>query len=218
MPLAARHHDDPAPPLVPAPALTIAREEDAAFMAALQRRDEAEIAARFAAGHRAYVARWEGEAAAWGWVATRSAVIGELGATFALPPRERYLWNFVTLPSHRGRGIYPRLLDAIVRAESREADRFWIVYAPENHASGAGVRRAGFADLADLSFDASGRPALRELFRGGAATAARLFGLPEVGESLAPCWRCVRVGRPGMSCRPGECRCDYQRPESGCAA
>ena len=81
---------------------------------------------RFDAGHRAYVALWDGEPAAWGWVATTAAEIGELESSFAIPRGERYLWNFVTFPSHRGLGIYPRLLDAIVRLESAEAGRFWI--------------------------------------------------------------------------------------------
>ena len=218
MPLAARHRNDPAPQLTPAPGLTIERLDDVALMGALQGRTEAEIGARFDAGHRAYVARSGGEPAAWGWAATRSATIGELGTTFQIPARERYLWNFVTLAAHRGKGIYPRLLDAIVRAESAEADSFWVAYAPENHASGAGVRKAGFTDLVELSFDAEGRAALRELFAGGAAAAARMLGLPLSDAELAPCWRCVRAGRPPMSCRPGSCRCDYQVPKSGCHA
>lgn len=42
----------------------------------------------------------------------------EIDDRFAVPQADRYLWNFVTLPTYRGRGIYPRLLDAIVDAES----------------------------------------------------------------------------------------------------
>ncbi|HEV2642427.1 MAG TPA: hypothetical protein VGT98_06960 [Candidatus Elarobacter sp.] len=187
-------------------------------MAALQQRAEVDMARRLDAGHRAYVAVCDGQRAAWGWVATRSAEIGEVGASFTLPAGERYLWNFVTLANFRGRGIYPRLLEAIVRAESREAARFWIAYAPENRASGAGIRKAGFVDLAELSFDASGRAALTPLLPGGARVASRVLGLPEARESLAPCWRCVRAGRGSMSCAPDQCRCDYQRPASGCAA
>jgi hypothetical protein len=188
-------------------------------MAALQRRSVEEMAARFAAGHRAYLAWWNGEPAAWGWVATRDAWIGELRAAVVLPRGERYLWNFVTLPSHRGRGIYPRLVDAIVRAESGEAERFWIARAPENHASGAGIAKAGFATVATLSFDAAGRPALREEARGAGAAAARVLGHPLAGDALAPCWRCARAADGGASrCRDGACSCDYQRPESGCAA
>lgn len=218
MPFAARHRDDPVPHLDPLPGLDVRREVDAEVMAALQGRTAAEMQRRLAEGHRAYVARRDGEPAAWGWVATRSAAIGELGSAFALPHGERYLWNFVTLAAHRGLGVYPRLLQAIVRAESRDAQRFWIAYAPENHASGAGIRKAGFVALAELSFDAAGRAALRDLTPGGARVAARVLGLPEARESLAPCWRCVRAGRGAMSCAAGACRCDYQRPERGCAA
>jgi GNAT superfamily N-acetyltransferase len=217
MPFAARHRADPVPPLAPLPGLTVRREEDARVLAALQRRSEEEIARRFAAGHRAYVACRDGEPAAFGWVATRTADIGELGSSFTIPSRERYLWNFVTLPAHRGVGVYPRLLDAIVRAES-SAERFWIAYAPENHASGAGIRKAGFVALAELSFDALGRAALKALVPGGARVAARVLGLPEATVDLAPCWRCVRAGRGSMSCAPDACRCDYQVKTSGCAA
>jgi hypothetical protein len=219
MPLATRHRDDPAPTLAPIPGLSVRLETSAAAMAALQGRSEDEMHRRLAAGHRAYVARLGGTAAAWGWVATRTADIGELGSAFRIPDGERYLWNFVTLASHRGMGIYPRLVDAIVRVESADAERFWIARAPENHASGSGIRRAGFATVAELSFDAAGRPAVRATVEGGGALAARLLGIAEAADSLARCWRCVRAGRSAaMSCAAGECRCDYQRPQSGCAA
>ena len=218
MPFAAYHLADSVPALAPLRGLLASRETSAALMAQLQRRDEAELVARFEDGHRAYVARLDGQPAAWGWVATRSARIGELGATFDIPRGERYLWNFVTLASHRGMGIYSRLLQSIVRAESREAERFWIAYAPENGASGAGIRKAGFVDIAEMSFDDAGRPALRSLMLGGGAVASRVLGLPQVDAPLAPCWRCVRAGRGAMSCAEGACRCDYQVPKSGCAA
>jgi GNAT superfamily N-acetyltransferase len=204
--------------LSPLAGMSVRRELDAAAMASLQNRSIEEIAARFAAGHRAYVAVIDGQAAAWGWVATRTADIGELDAKLTLNADERYLWNFVTLPSHRGLGIYPRLLQAIVSAESAEAERFWIGYAPENHASGAGIRKAGFVSAAEMSFDAQGRPALRAMTADGAKAASRVLGLPITSEPLSPCWRCVRAGRPGMSCPQGSCQCDYQQPKSGCAA
>jgi len=218
MALAARHRDDPAPSLAPLPGLTVRRETDPVAMAALQGRAVEEMARRFDAGHRAYVADVDGVPAAWGWVATRVADIGELGASFEIASGERYLWNFVTLAAFRGRGIYPRLIEGILRAESAEAERFWIAYAPENHASGAGIARAGFLAVAELSFDADGRPALRELRPGGALVAARVLGLAESATALAPCWRCVRAGRGAMACAQGACRCDYQVPRSGCMA
>jgi len=218
MPFAARHLTDPAPLLAPIAGLDVRRERRAGTMAALQQRAESDIQRRLDAGHRAYVAYLNGEPAAFGWVATRSAEIGELRSTFAIPRGERYLWNFVTLERFRGLGIYPRLVDAIVRAESRDAERFWIAYAPENHASGSGIRKAGFIDLAELSFDGEGRPALRSIVPGAALVVSHLIGLPEAQDALAPCWRCVRAGRGVMHCAPGECQCDYQVAKSGCAA
>lgn len=217
MAFATRHRDDPMPTLAPVDGLTIVREMSAAVMAELQERSVEEIARRFAAGHEAYIARLFNEPVAWGWVATRSADIGELHATVRLPAAERYLWNFVTLPGFRGRGIYPRLLQGILGAQAHAASRFWIAYAPENHASGAGIRKAGFTVVAELSFDARGEAALQSIAEGGAAVAARVLALPEASE-VAPCWRCVRAGRPPMSCRPDTCQCDYQQPKSGCVA
>jgi ribosomal protein S18 acetylase RimI-like enzyme len=211
MPLALRYRHDVPALREPLARLVVEREEDVALMAAIQGTNEEAIERRFNAGHRAYLAWWDGWPAAWGWVATRTAEIGELGSTFTIPEGERYLWNFVTLPAHRGKGIYPRLLDAIVQAEADEADCFWIVFAPENHASGAGIRKAGFTTVAELSYDSAGRPAVRSLAAGGEA-AALLLGLPLVTEELAPCWHCVRAARhPGTPCRSGQCRCDYQK-------
>src|SRR5579884_588948 len=130
--------DDALPELAPLPGFGAAAELDRAMLAGLTELDEAEIAARLAAGHRAYVARFDGVPIAYGWVATLTAAIGELDVAFALPPGDRYLWDFATLPAWRGRGLYPRLLQAILEQEGWEARRFWIINAPENRASAAG--------------------------------------------------------------------------------
>jgi GNAT superfamily N-acetyltransferase len=200
------------------PGLDIRRELDAARLARLQQRQESDILRRFADQHRAYVAWLDDVPVAWGWVATRSATIGELELRLTLDVRERYLWNFSTLPAFRGRGIYPVLLERIVQAESAEAEGFWIAWAPENHASGAGIRKAGFRHVAELSFDLRGRPAVHGRAADGASAAAALVGVPEASAPLAPCWRCVRAGHAPGGCAPGTCTCDYQVPTSGCAA
>lgn len=217
MPFSIRHGNDPAPRLPPLPGLEITRTCDPGTVGRVQRRSQTEMAARFAAGHRAYVARLQGEIAAWGWVASRTAVIGELGVRFRVPRADRYLWNFVTRPAYRGRGIYPRLLDRIVERESVDAERFWVIHAPENGASGSGIRKAGFMTGGEISFDARNEPALRCHPRGEGA--ADLLGLPVTSGALAPCWRCARAGRRWiMFCEPGTCRCDYQDPGAGCGS
>lgn len=217
MPFATRSGNDPMPMLAPLPSLEVHRVWDAAFMASLQSRAREEMEHRFEDGHRAYVAWWKEEPVAWGWVATRVASIGEIAASFDIPKGERYLWNFVTLASHRGLGIYPRLLQAIVRAESAQATRFWIGFAPENRASGAGIAKAGFTSSAEVSFDTAGRAAARALVPGGGAEVSRVLGIHETTEPLTPCWRCIRAGRGAMACAEGSCACDYQVSESGCA-
>ena len=68
-----------------------------------------------------------------------------------------------------------------MRAESRDAERFWIAYAPENHASGAGIAKAGFVALAEMSFDADGRPALQRDGAWWRRRASRVLGLPRIG-------------------------------------
>ena len=209
MALAIRHAGA-AIELTPIAGLTVMQETDAHAMARIQGRTVGEMESRFAAGHRAWVAWLDGAAAAWGWVASRNASIGELNLAFDLPPGDLYLWNFVTSPAHRGRGIYPRLLDAIVRTESADGSaRFWIAYAPENHASAAGIRKAGFSIAAELSFDPAGRPVVGGEFDGRAA-AARLLGVTEHTGGVAPCWRCVRAGH-ATACAAGSCSCDYQK-------
>ncbi len=199
MPIAFRHRDDPTPfkPLVPG--LAVPREHDAAVMARLQARSESEMEGRFAAGNHAYVATLDGVPAAWGWVATSSASIGELNASFAVSSADRYLWNFVTLAASRGRGIYPRLLDAIVEFESADGERFWIAYAPENHASGTGIQKAGFTLVAELSFDRAGYPVVKDIRAGGGRAASALLGLPEITEAVAQCWKCARGPNPSES-------------------
>jgi GNAT superfamily N-acetyltransferase len=86
----------------------------------------------------------------YGWVATREASIGELNLVFPITADSRYLWDFATLPDWQGKGLYPRLLQAIVQAE--RAERFWIIHAPENLPSGAGIHKAGFQAVGQLSF------------------------------------------------------------------
>jgi GNAT superfamily N-acetyltransferase len=216
--IAARHVKDAAPRLAPLATLVVRCTDSPVLMSSLQGKRVADMMERFDAGHRPYVAWYDGEPAAFGWVATRSAEIGELQVNFRMPARDRYLWNFVTLPAFRGLGIYPRLLEAIIDAESAEADRFWIIAAPENHASESGIIKAGFTTLAELSFDSAGRAAVRALIAGGGSAAAQLLGVPEISGDLSLCWRCVGAGNAMSGCASGTCRCDYQKKEQACAA
>jgi GNAT superfamily N-acetyltransferase len=163
---------------------------DDAQLATLNQLTVAEVEQRRRAGHRPYVGYMDGTVATYGWVATREASIGELNLVFPIAADSRYLWDFATLPEWQGRGLYPRLLQAIVQAE--RAERFWIIHAPENLPSGVGMQKAGFQAVGQLSFQPDHTLGLipfdlLERARVGAA----LLGVALIEDGLSPCWRCV---------------------------
>ena len=193
---------DPLPPLAPLPAFRAAPEHDAEALVRLTGLEPAEVTARLEAGHRAYIARLGGVAVASGWVATLAASIGELELAFAVTSGDRYLWDFVTLADWRGRGIYPRLLQAILAQEAADARRFWVINAPENAASAAGIAKAGFRPAGELSFRSDrGVGSVPTDATDRARVGASLLGVPLLeavreGRVLAPCWRCVLAAKP----------------------
>src|SRR6266536_1329803 len=143
---------DPRPDLQPLAGLTVEVATADAALADLNQIQVGEVFRRVRAGHRPYLARLGGEPVAYGWVATREASFGGGRVRFEVPSPQRYLWDFATRPAWRGRGIYPRLLQAILAAEAAEAERFWILHEWFNGASRRGIARAGFQAAATLVF------------------------------------------------------------------
>ncbi len=172
---------DSRPALAPMPGLAIGPAGDERLMADLMGVDTSEVRERMGRGHRPWLARLAGEPVGYGWVATREAEIGELGITFALPARDRYLWDFVTAPAWRGRRIYPRLLQAMLGGEAG-ADRFWVGHDLPNVASARGIARAGFRMVGAVHRLRDGSFGLvRSGPVGRAVAAAALLDLPIVG-------------------------------------
>ena len=166
MPFAARHRNDLTPRMEPLPGLTVRLEESAAVMAALQARTEAEIQRRSTPGtaptSRGATARpprggGSPPAPPTSGSSARRSPSRPASATCGTSSRcRRTVAGHLPAPArgHRARGVARggALLDSVRSG---------------NHASGAGIRKAGFAALAELSFDASGRAALKGLTPGG---------------------------------------------------
>jgi RimJ/RimL family protein N-acetyltransferase len=128
-------------------------------------------------GDRLYTGRVAGDIQTFGWTATRRLSIGELGVERELPPGNQYLWGFLTVPEARGKGLYPHLLQAILRQEN--ATRFWIGHDYDNYASARGILRAGFRPVGQVFSTGSG--GLRLVPCGDVARARAceaLFGVP----------------------------------------
>ncbi len=165
--------------LTPPPGFAVRVAENPSLLAELASLSEEEVRDRIRTGNRPYLATvWE-EPVGYGWSASGPAHIGGLDLSFHVPEGERYLWDFVTLPEWRGRGIYPLLLQAILREESATATRFWIGHEQENAASGRGIVKAGFRKVVELLILPGRRLALAPTDSPDRAKAgAVLLGLP----------------------------------------
>jgi RimJ/RimL family protein N-acetyltransferase len=155
-------------------------------LSALSGADARELQARTARGHAPWLAQINGEPVGWGWCAAGEVSIGELGIAVPLPPGNRYLWDCFTVPAWRGRGIYPRLLQAII-AHEPEVARFWVGHDHGNLASARGIAKAGFHEVGLLYHRRDGE---FELVASGplerAVAASDLFAVPVAGR--LPAW------------------------------
>jgi len=193
-------------PSVKIPAgLKIEVSTDAALLSKLGNTTVEEVLKRLSNNHLAFVAYINNQPAAFGWMAITKARIGELNHEFSLPQKNRYLWNFRTLAEHRGLGIYPALLQYIMRYEGENVNRFWIIHAPENKSSLKGITKAGFEYVGKLYAKANGAIAL-ETIEAGAALHDLLQEMqfnPST-EASASCWNC---NSPYLKKREASCCC-----------
>lgn len=184
--------EDTLTPLASLPEFTAGLTFDWDELAEINHISQAEVINRINHGHRPYVARMDGQPVAYGWLATNKISIGELDINIELPPDDRYLWDFATLPDWQGRGLYPRLLQSILEQEIQNAKRFWIIHAPENLPSGAGMSKAGFEFVGQLSYTLDGKVGLAPYAdtTERARIGADLLQVPLIESVLAPCWNC----------------------------
>lgn len=191
MALATWWRGDSVPALPTLPGFRAEASRDEHLIAHINRLARIEVRRRVHTGHQPYIAYIAQAPVGYGWMATQEASIGELGLQFALPATERYLWDFATLPEWQGYGIYPRLLQSILAQQPPTIERIWIIHAPENSPSGAGMSKAGLLPIGQLSFGSDGGVGLApfdplERAQAGAA----LLGIPLIEGVLAPCWYC----------------------------
>lgn len=160
---------------------------------------------RLANGNIAFVAYLDNKPAAFGWMATYRAKIGELNHEFVLPEGNRYLWNFRTLESFRGKGIYPALLHYIMTNGDDNAIRFWIIHAPENTASLRGIRKAGFKYVGKLYIDTNNAATLESNEVSlGLRDQLEHMNIAFSDKRASSCWNC---SSPFLKKRNNKCCC-----------
>ena len=173
---------DPLVPLAPLQGLRVTAPDEVDVVQRLSGLSEAMLDERLRSAHRPYLAWLDATPVAYGWSAAGRTGFGSPPVTFDVPSGNRYLMDFATLHEWRGRGIYPRLLQAILTLESAGVERFWVLHHRENRASARGIEKAGLGRVAEIWFLAEGGLGLVGSGpdeRVGAG--ARLLGLPIVG-------------------------------------
>lgn len=192
-------------PTIQSPAgLTIVESTDMDLLARLGSTSIVDVEKRLENDHVAFVSYINDVPAGFGWMARRKATIGELAHELSLPVGNRYLWNFRTLEAFRGLGIYPILLQYIIKWERGNASRFWIIHAPENTSSLKGINKAGFHYVGKLY--TNDRVATIENTP-QSKRAQKLLAEMKIflsGEEPASCWNC---SSPHLKKRKLECCC-----------
>lgn len=85
------------------------------------------VTLRLARGVRCYAACVADRVVAYGWRSAGAEWIGEVGLEIRPGPNEAYVWNCVTLPAFRRRGLFRSLLRFVTeRACSEGRSRLWI--------------------------------------------------------------------------------------------
>lgn len=109
---------------------------------------------RIAANDRGVVALYGGKLAHVAWVGRRGAIVAgsETGPNCVLPlPKEvSVIYDCWTPDEFRGMGVYPSVLQSLVREEAEFGREVWIYCLCENFRSRAGILKAGFAEAAHM--------------------------------------------------------------------
>jgi hypothetical protein len=183
--------------------LTISECNDASLLSTIGKVSVDAVNQRFSNDHKAYVAFLDTKPAAFGWVATKKASVGELNHEIVMPAGHRYLWNFRTLEEFRGLGIYPRLLQNIIQAE-QDVQCFWIMHAPENKSSESGILKAGFRLASKVSVMKGSGVFVENQNDVPMTGAIETLGFKVSDHEQATCWKC---SSPYMANKIGGCCC-----------
>jgi hypothetical protein len=125
--------------------------------------DEGELVGlRLARGCRCFAAFEGEEVTAYGWLSRGTEWIGEIRLEIKPGAAEAYVWNCLTLPAHRRRGMFRAVLVRISSVLKEEgAGRLWIA------SGGTGAEKAlpdaGFGPVLKLGESPLGRAPLRLL-------------------------------------------------------
>jgi RimJ/RimL family protein N-acetyltransferase len=108
---------------------------------------------RFAQGDKAIVAYRDESPAHLSWLSLTQIAIDEVQYLWILPETHSCIYDCRTLPAFRGKGIYPEVLQWIVKEllPIHNRKHAWIYAEAGNKASIHGIKKAGFNDAGEAA-------------------------------------------------------------------
>ncbi|MFH1626167.1 MAG: GNAT family N-acetyltransferase [Pseudomonadota bacterium] len=108
---------------------------------------------RLRKGDSCCTASFTGEIISYCWVATDAAYVGEIDMKIRLKSGELYLYDAFTKPEHRGNGLFPRILTAILRyGRENGYQRALIFTLSSNNSSITAIKKVGFEPFQSAYF------------------------------------------------------------------
>lgn len=148
-----RDLDDSLPvvrPVVEAVFCRVQAEQASLLAEAMDTSHQAEALSRLQTGRHCHAALVQGHLAAYGWVSFDSEHVGELNLQVRLPAGEAYIWDCLTLPEYRQKGLYSSLLSSMLQElRGNGFRRVWIGADLDNEPSQRGIAKAGFQFVAE---------------------------------------------------------------------
>ncbi len=130
----------------------VEHQEVAARLAALRGHDPDEYRTRLRSGHWViYAIGGDGDLQSWGWVTVPAEgprdLPWEFGVHLRIRPGSGYLWDYITMPAYRGRGLYKALVSqSAEQCFLRGAKRVCAYIELSNTAPRRGIVGAGYVE------------------------------------------------------------------------
>ena len=191
MALATWWRGDSVPSLSLLPGFRVEASRDAHLIADITRLAPDEVDQRMHTGHQPYLAFVEQTPVGYGWMATAGSLDRRTRLQLCVACDRSLFMGLCHAPGVARLRPVPTALAAHSDAAMSTVERVWIINAPENSPSGAGMTKAGLLPIGQLSFRGDGGVGLApfdslERAQAGAA----LLGIPLIESVLAPCWHC----------------------------
>jgi GNAT superfamily N-acetyltransferase len=108
---------------------------------------------RYERGDLAFLAIENGATVGYCWITSLGAVVAELQRELILRGNDVYIYDAYTIPSRRGRNIFPTILTHISRYSRRNGYERCLIFARKSNLSSRnGIKKAGYNHFYSIAY------------------------------------------------------------------